>query len=80
MGSHNPDKTYSELKCYDCGGTGEVDDNYHKWRKKGQKLKDARIARRETLRDFCKRTGECPTRRSGIERGFLEPIDKYGEL
>ena len=80
MGSHNPDKTYSELKCYDCDGTGMVDDNHRKWLKKGQKLKDARIERRETLRSFCKRTGEDPQVRSKIERGFIKPVDKYGEL
>ena len=80
MGSHNPDKPYIEVDCIDCSATGKVDNNHIKWKKIGQRLKDARIERRETLRTFCKRTGEDPQIRSKMERGFVKPVDKYGEL
>lgn len=80
MGSHNTDKAYVESTCYDCDGAGIVDDKYPQWKRKGELLKQARIRRRETLRNFCKRTGEDPSTRSRMERGFVKPTDKYGEL
>jgi hypothetical protein len=80
MGSHNPDKPYVDMICYDCDGTGIVDKHYPKWKKIGERLKQARIDRRETLRNYCKRTGEDPFIRSKMERGFVKPIDKHGEL
>jgi hypothetical protein len=61
------------LPCFDCGQTGTVDDRHTQWKAAGTRLKDARIARRETLRMFCKRTGIDPTLRSAQERGFADP-------
>ena len=68
------------MQCEACDGTGVIDDRYPIWKAKGERLKQARIARKETLRNFCKRTGEEPHIRSHMERGLKNPIDKYKEL
>ena len=62
-----------ELPCHDCNGTGQVDDRFPEWLKQGQKLKDGRIARRETLLNFCRRTGVDYSLRSRQERGLSDP-------
>lgn len=61
------------LPCQDCNRTGEVDDRHPQWKATGASLKETRIARRETLRVFCKRTGVEPSIRSSQERGFSDP-------
>jgi len=67
-----------ELPCFDCKETGEVDDRHPEWKAAGERLKDARIARRETLRAFCKRTGIDSVLRSSQERGFADPSGVAG--
>jgi len=69
-----------KLPCESCDATGEISDNYPTWKPIGAQLKAARIARRETLRNFCKRVGEEYHIRSKMERGLIKPEDKYGEL
>ena len=61
------------LDCQDCHQTGKVDDRHPQWKVIGIRLKDARIDRRETLRNFCMRTGVDPILRSAQERGFVDP-------
>jgi hypothetical protein len=61
------------LPCPDCDASGAVDDRHSGWKVLGEKLKDARIARRETLRLFCRRTGVDPALRGKMERGFADP-------
>jgi hypothetical protein len=68
------------LSCETCSGTGEIDDRYEIWKHTGQLLKQARIARKETLFAFCKRTGEDVSTRSRMERGLILTVDKYNEL
>ena len=62
-----------KLPCFDCKATGEVDDRHPEWKIAGESLYNARIARRETLRAFCQRTGVDPVLRSNQERGFVDP-------
>lgn len=61
------------MPCPDCDATGQVDDRCPEWKPLGQALKDARIARRELLRDCCHRTGVDPVLRSRQERGLADP-------
>lgn len=61
------------LSCPDCDASGKVNNRYPQWKVLGEKLKNARIARRETLRLFCRRTGADPALRGKMERGFADP-------
>lgn len=61
------------MPCPDCDASGQVDDRHHEWAPLGEALKNARIARRELLRDFCCRTGIDPLLRSRQERGLSDP-------
>ena len=63
----------AKIPCYACAATGKVDDRHPQWAVLGEALKDARIARRETLRDFCERTGSNPLLRQSQEMGFSDP-------
>lgn len=60
------------IKCHDCGGTG-TRVRCKQWEEDGQKFKEARILREETLRDFSRRTGVSVLDASKAERGIINP-------
>ena len=62
------------ISCPDCMATGIVDDRYPQWKVVGSKLKDDRLVKRETLRQFCKRNSVDSTLRGMQERGFADPL------
>lgn len=62
-----------KIRCPYCDENGQVDDRYPEWKAAGEKLKQARIERRETLRDFCNRTHMDVVLRSRQELGFSDP-------
>lgn len=59
------------VDCPDCRATGAVPGGHAERVKAGAALKAARMAGGETLREFCKRTGESHSDRSRLERGFF---------
>ena len=61
------------IDCDLCSATGKVSDEQIQWREKGLKLRDARIERGETLRDFARRHNIDVSDVSKAERGVIDP-------
>lgn len=64
---------YIELDCDLCQSTGAISDEQLNWVLEGEKLRQARINREETLREFAKRTGIDVGAVSKAERGCINP-------
>jgi DNA-binding XRE family transcriptional regulator len=62
-----------ELGCELCGGSGQIGEEQARWRKTGERLKQARIDRLETLRRCAARLGVNPNQLSLWERGVDDP-------
>ena len=60
------------IPCFECGGSGSWSMNRWEAWQKGQKMKAARLARGESLREAAKMAGVSAARMSAIERGRAE--------
>lgn len=64
---------YIKFGCDLCQSTGSISDEKVEWVQAGEKLRQARIEREETLREFAKRTGIDVGAVSKAERGCINP-------
>ena len=61
------------LTCHFCNGSGEVSDEVTEWRRKGEILKNKRIAKRLTLRKASQLLRRTATSLSDMEIGKVAP-------
>jgi DnaJ-class molecular chaperone len=64
-----------ELPCTNCDGTGQVDAAYVARKMEGERFRQARIERRETVRQCAIRLGVNPSKLSHYEHGRVVPDD-----
>lgn len=65
--------------CSTCGGTGTIDRRRAALIEQGQEMRNARVARRESLMEASRRMGISPSELSAIERGRQDPSDDKRE-
>lgn len=66
-------KPHMMMQCYDCEGTGELDDRYPQWKEIGERLKQERCRRDKTLREEAMARGLPVSVLSRMERGTMQP-------
>ena len=62
------------MTCSDCAGKGVIDAEVE-WQKDGEYLRNARLRKNISLRDFCKKHDLDPATVSKVERGIIECPD-----
>lgn len=68
------------MECYDCKGTGEVDDVQKVWREHGETLRKFRQARDLSLREAAAWAEVKPSHWSDAEHGRLDPGPLIGRV
>lgn len=63
-----------EFPCDRCGGSGSISDDMLKWIEHGKTLKQKRLAKRITLREYCLANEISAVDRSAIERGMVDNL------
>jgi hypothetical protein len=64
------------INCFTCKGTGQIDERFAARRVAGKALRDARIAKGQSLLEAAKERGISPTELSAIEQGrAVAPTD-----
>lgn len=58
------------IPCSRCNGSGTVPDEMAEWIYAGRKMRDARVARGESIYECAKRLGTSSAELSAIERGY----------
>jgi hypothetical protein len=61
----------AEIRCPDCGGTGQIPAWFAERVEAGKKLRAERQAAGLSLGEWCRRNSEDVVKRSGLERGFI---------
>ena len=69
-----------ELPCNTCEGTGQVDAAYVARKAEGEHHRQARVERRETLRQCSIRLGVDPSKLSHYEHGRTVPADVLAKM
>jgi hypothetical protein len=64
------------LKCFRCGGSGNIPDEMGGWIKIGKQMRENRLKRDISLREEAKRLGILPSVLSQMENGRINPIEK----
>lgn len=69
-----------ELKCFDCGGSGSMDDVRRMWAKDGQHLKRFRQSRNWSQMETAKWLGVSLVDWNQAEQGHVDPAPMYDRV
>lgn len=61
------------VNCFRCKGNGEVPNEMNEWIKEGQKVKDFRLLKNMTLREYAKKAAMTVYDLSQAENGYVDP-------
>jgi len=70
----NKPHTWEHLTCFTCGGSGEITQEQADWIEEGKKIKEYRLSKDYSLREFCAVIGYSAVTLSRFESG-KQPLE-----